>query len=288
MKALILAAGRGKRLGETQGSANKCMLEFEGKPVVELNIQRAAELEDVDEIVIVVGYGAEDIINRYGTNYGGKRIKYVIQSEQKGLVHAIECGRRAIGNDDFFLLLGDEVLINSRHKEMLKKFKEENLFGICGVCNAKDGHKISKTYTVIVDDGGRVFRLIEKPRKALNGFQGTGHCIFKNDIFSYIERTPIHYERKEKELPDLVQCAVDDGHIVKIFPVCDEYTNINTEEDLKEAEMILCPRFDIGGLLSANGQIKLAQEAITPTIVNRDINTTPKPLIRANVGRVTK
>ncbi|MFQ6126424.1 MAG: nucleotidyltransferase family protein [Candidatus Heimdallarchaeota archaeon] len=238
MKALILAAGRGKRLGEVQGPTNKCMLELGGKPILEYNIQRAAELEDVDEIIIIVGYGAEDIINRYGTCYNGKRIKYAIQLEQRGLVHAIECSKHAIGNDDFFLLLGDEVLINSRHKEMLKKFKEENLFGVCGVCIAKDGYKITKTYSVIVDNGGRVFRLIEKPRKALNDFQGTGHCIFKNDILSYIERTPIHHERKEKELPDLVQCAVDDGHIVKIFPVCDKYTNINTDEDLKEAEMI--------------------------------------------------
>jgi dTDP-glucose pyrophosphorylase len=239
MKALILAAGRGKRLEEAQGPANKCMLELGGKPVMEYNLERAAELEDVDKIIVVVGYRAEDIINRYGTNYKGKRIKYVMQWEQRGLVHAIECSKNAIGDDDFFLSLGDEVLINSKHEEMLKKFNEEGLFGICGVCIAKDRSKICRTYTVVVDNDGRIFRLIEKPRKALNDFQGTGHCIFKNEVLSYIERTPIHHERKEKELPDLIQCAVDDGHIVKIFPICDEYTNINTGEDLKEAEEIM-------------------------------------------------
>lgn len=239
MKALILAAGRGERLGEVQGPLNKCMLELGGKPVMEYNLERAAELEDVDEIIVIVGYKAEDIINRYGTNYKGKKVKYVMQWEQKGLVHAIECSKNALGDDDFFLLLGDEVLINSKHKEMLQKFKEKELFGVCGVCIAKDRSKIRRTYTVIVDKEGRIFRLIEKPRKALNDFQGTGHCIFKNEILSYIERTSIHHERKEKELPDLIQCAVDDGHIVKIFPICDEYTNINTEEDLRETEEIL-------------------------------------------------
>lgn len=214
------------------------MLELGGKPVIEYNLERAAELEDVDEIIIVVGYRAEDIINRYGTNYKGKKVKYVMQWEQRGLVHAIECSKHALGSDDFFLLLGDEVLINSKNREMLKKFKEESLFGMCGVCIAKDRSKIRRTYTVIVDNEDRIFRLIEKPRKALNDFQGTGHCIFKNEILSYIERTPIHHERKEKELPDLIQCTVDDGHIVKIFPICDEYTNINTEEDLRETEEI--------------------------------------------------
>ena len=236
---MILAAGRGKRLSGAQGPTNKCMLELNGKPVIEHNLERAAELEDVDEIVIVVGHKAEDIINRYGTSYNGKKIKYVIQWEQRGLVDAIECSKRALGSDDFFLLLGDEVLVKSKHKEMLEKFKKENLFGICGICIVKDRSKISKTYTVIVDSDGRIFRLIEKPKKALNDFQGTGHCIFKNEILSYVDRTPIHFERGEKELPDLIQCAVDNGHKIKIFPICDEYTNINTEEDLKGAEEMI-------------------------------------------------
>jgi dTDP-glucose pyrophosphorylase len=247
MKALILAGGRGKRLGEITNSMNKCMLELGGKPVLEYNIERAFEIDEIEEIVIVVGHRAEDIINRYGIDYKGKRIRYVIQWEQRGLVHAIECGKEAIGNDNFFLLLGDEVLINSRHKEMLKKFKDEDLFGICGVMIQKDKSKISRTYTVLVDDNGRIFRLIEKPKKALNNWQGTGHCIFKNEILSYIERTPIHPERGEKELPDLIQCAVDDGQLVKIFDICDEYRNINSQEDLEEAEKILSKNEYIGG-----------------------------------------
>jgi dTDP-glucose pyrophosphorylase len=239
MKALILAGGRGKRLGNITDSINKCMLILGGKPVLEYNIERAAEIHEINEILIVVGHRAEDIINRYGIEYKGKRIRYVIQWEQKGLVHAIECAKEMIGGDDFFLLLGDEVLINSRHKEMLEKFIEEKLFAICGVMFQKDQSKISKTYTVLTDDNGRIFRLIEKPRKALNNWQGTGHCIFKNEILNYIERTPIHPERGEKELPDLIQCAVDDGRVVKIFNICDEYTNINSEKDLIEAQKLL-------------------------------------------------
>ena len=164
MKALILAAGRGRRLRSISNSLNKCMLELCGKPVLEYNLDRAAEL-DVDEIVLVVGYRAEDIINRYGISYKGKRIRYVIQWEQKGLVHAIECAKEALGKEDFFLLLGDEVLVNSKHKEMLKAFRRENIYVMCGVVFQEDKEKIRRTYTVITDENGRVFRLIEKPRK---------------------------------------------------------------------------------------------------------------------------
>lgn len=236
---MILAGGRGKRLGNMTTSSNKCMLTLSGKPVLEYNIARAAEMEEIDEILIVVGHRAEDIINRYGTSYGRKRIKYVIQWEQKGLVHAIECAKDLIGKNDFFLLLGDEVLINSRHREMLKKFMEENLFGICGVTFQKDKNKISRTYTVLADNNDRILRLIEKPRQALNSWQGTGNCIFKNGILSYSGRTPIHPERGEKELPDLIQCAVDDGQLVKFFDICEEYVNINSEEDLTEAQQLI-------------------------------------------------
>jgi dTDP-glucose pyrophosphorylase len=236
MKALILAGGRGKRLGTITESTNKCLLEINGKPVIEYNLDRAADIDDIDEIVIVVGHRAEDIINRYGTSYRGKKIKYVLQSEQKGIVHSIECSKDALGKDDFFILLGDEVMTNTKHKEMFNKFKEENLFGVCGVTFQEDKSKIGRTYTVIVDDNDRIYRLIEKPKKALNNFQGTGHCIFKNEILSFIERTPIHPERGERELPDLIQCAIDDGQVIKIFQICDLYTNINVDEDLQETK----------------------------------------------------
>ncbi|MEM5870446.1 MAG: sugar phosphate nucleotidyltransferase [Candidatus Aenigmatarchaeota archaeon] len=190
-------------------------------------------------MIINTKYRAEDIINRFGIEYKGKRIRYVFQHEQKGVVHAIECARNAIGKDDFFLLLGDEVLINSKEKEMIKEFVEKEIFGICGVCIVKDREKIKRTYTVITDSDGRIFRLIEKPRVPLNDYQGTGHCVFKNEILKYIERTPIHPERGEKELPDLIQCAIDEGHIVKIFKICDAYTNINSLEDLEEAKRLI-------------------------------------------------
>jgi len=238
MKAVILAGGRGKRLKETTNSSNKCMLEIDNKPVLEYNLDRALEME-IDEIVMVVGYRAEDIINRYGTSRNGVRIRYVIQGEQKGLVHAIECSKDAIEKDDFFLLLGDEVLINSRHKEMMREFLDSELFTVCGVCVQQDKSKIGRTYAVLANDEGMVYRLIEKPKKPLNSLQGTGNCIFKNEILQYIERTPIHPERGEKELPDLIQCAVDDGQFVKIFHICDAYTNVNSIEDLEEAEQIL-------------------------------------------------
>jgi NDP-sugar pyrophosphorylase family protein len=234
MKALLLAGGRGKRLNEISRALNKCMIKIKGKYVIEYNMDYAANT-NVDEIIIVVGYKAEQIINYYGNRYKDKLVKYVIQWDQKGLVNAIECARIAIDGDDFMLLLGDELLINPRFKSMLDEFRRGDAFAICGVLRVNDKSYIKRTYTLIQDDNNIISRLIEKPRNPFNYYMGTGACVFRNDIFNYIEVTPIHHERNEKELPDLIQCAIDDGNTAKSFIICDNYININSEDDIKIA-----------------------------------------------------
>ena len=235
MKALILAGGRGKRLDDLSIDHNKCMLTVMNRPVIEYSLDCVIGT-DIDEIIIVIGYRAEDIINHLGNNFKGKRIKYVIQAEQEGLVHAIECAQDALDGEDFMLLLGDEILVNPKHRDMIDDFTTNNLFGICGILRVEDKNIIKRTYCLIQDENNNIFRLIEKPRKPLNNYMGTGDCIFRNQIFQYVEYTPIHHERKEKELPDLIQCAIDDGNSVKSFIICDKYTNINTQEDIIMAE----------------------------------------------------
>jgi dTDP-glucose pyrophosphorylase len=235
MKALILAGGRGKRLDDLSVNNNKCMIMVMGRPVIEYSLDCVVDT-DIEEIIIIIGYRAEDIINHLGNQYKGKRIKYVIQAEQRGLVHAVECAQDVLKGEDFMLLLGDEILINPRHQKMIDEFRKNNLFAICGILFVDDKDLIKRTYCLIQDEYKNIFRLIEKPRRPLNNFMGTGDCIFRNQIFEYVEYTPIHHERKEKELPDFIQCAIDDGNVVKSFIICDKYTNINTKEDIAMAE----------------------------------------------------
>ncbi|UCE87714.1 MAG: hypothetical protein JSU66_08415, partial [Deltaproteobacteria bacterium] len=169
--------------------------------------------------------------------FEGVRVRYVIQDEPKGLVHAIECSQRAIGDSDFMLFLADEILRDPRHREMVRRFENDNLFVICGVVQEPRVEEIRKTYAIIQNDADhRIYRLIEKPRNPPNAIRGTGNCIFRAGIFEYLELTPINQNRGEKELPDLIQCAIDDGHPVKSFEIGNSYININTPEDIAIAE----------------------------------------------------
>jgi dTDP-glucose pyrophosphorylase len=236
MKALVLAAGRGKRLEEHSENQNKCMLRLFGKPLVQYSLENAVRV-GVDEVVVVVGYRAEEIINEFGNRFEGTRVRYVIQHDPQGLVHAIECSRPALEGSDFMLFLADEILHQPRHAEMVRTFEERKLFVICGVVHEPNPAEIRKTYALIQNDvDRRIYRLIEKPRRPPNQIRGTGNCIFRAGILDYLELTPINPHRREKELPDLIQCAIDDGYMVTSFDIGAAYININSPEDIEIAE----------------------------------------------------
>ncbi len=236
MKALILAGGRGKRMEELSETENKCMLKLHGKRLIEYSLDNVAPIDEIQEIVVVVGYRAESIMNTFGNGFRGKRLSYVIQKEQRGVVHAMQSARDQLCGEDFFLILADEVILGGRHREMLHTFNGENLFCLCGVHPQQDLDFIKRTYAIIHGPDKRMYRLIEKPRKPFKPLMGTGNILFRSAIFDYVDVTPVNPSRGEKELPDLIQCAIDDGEVVKFFEVCDYYINVNSPEEWEIVE----------------------------------------------------
>jgi L-glutamine-phosphate cytidylyltransferase len=67
MRAVILAAGRGRRMGHFVSDRPKCLVELEGKPLIERQIA-ALRRGGVDEIGVVRGYRAE-MIDLPGLSY---------------------------------------------------------------------------------------------------------------------------------------------------------------------------------------------------------------------------
>jgi dTDP-glucose pyrophosphorylase len=236
MKALILAAGRGKRLQNGEQGPSKCMRMFNGRHLIEYSLESAC-MSGVEEIVIVVGYRAESIINAFGISYGNIRISYVLQRELRGLVAAMEVARDALEGEDFILFLADEIVCDPHPREMIEVFREEDLFALCGVTSVSDVGEIGKTYSVMYNPyDNRIYRLVEKPKRPVNSYMGTGNCVFRNEILDYISRTPVNQVRSERELPDLIQCAIDEGNPVKLYLIGSRYVNINTIGDIQIAE----------------------------------------------------
>lgn len=231
LKSLILAGGRGKRLGEHTDEINKALLVLGDKHLIEFSLDNAVAL-GVQEIVIVVGYMSNRIMEAIGNSYKGIPVKYVLQLEQRGLVHAMECSWEIVGDNDFILQLADEYFVDPQHWKLYRLYCQQKAFAVCGVVHVEDPQKIAKTYSVQIDDTTKkIVRLVEKPTTFINNLMGTGNILFSKDIFRYISMTPTNLKRGEKELPDLIQCAIDDGKTVLSFDLASAYFNVNTKID---------------------------------------------------------
>lgn len=75
--AVILASGRGKRCKPLTDKVPKCLLEVNGKPMLEWTLDSIAHIPEISEIVITVDYLKHKIKKRFGRHHKGKKIKYI-------------------------------------------------------------------------------------------------------------------------------------------------------------------------------------------------------------------
>ncbi|HRZ18872.1 MAG TPA: sugar phosphate nucleotidyltransferase [Methanofastidiosum sp.] len=235
MKALVLAAENENRF---KSHTSKCMVDVNGHPLIDYVLDGIVDT-DINEILIVIGYRGDSIINHVGSRYKGKKVGYIYQNDPRGIVHAIDKASCCFDRGDFMLMLADEFMEAPRQKQMIKEFYESDSFVLCGICKVEDLELIKNNYTVEYGPKGNIFKLIEKPSEPFNNDLGTGVIIFNNSICNYIGETPINPIRKEKDLVDLIQCAINDHKKVKSFNICDHYFNINTPEDLQSLQAYL-------------------------------------------------
>jgi NDP-sugar pyrophosphorylase family protein len=240
MKAVVLAAGRGARLGAVTSERNKCMIDYRGRPILEHIMGRLAGLAQIDEAVLVVGYQAEAIVRHFGPRYERLPIAYHRQTTQRGLLDALRCAAPSLRGEPFVLLLGDEVMVEPRFEGFLRI--TERYDALLGAVPGQPEALIRKTYTLLHGDDRLVHRLIEKPKIALNDLMGTGVVVLPPDTFEVMARTPVNPARGEADLPGLLQAMVDEGRRVGWYPICTAYVNVNCEDDLRAIDAVVAPR----------------------------------------------
>jgi len=74
--AIVLAAGLGTRLNQLTDGIPKCLVEINGRSILE-NALTNLEKNGIEETVIVVGYLKNEIINRVGSRFGQMKITYI-------------------------------------------------------------------------------------------------------------------------------------------------------------------------------------------------------------------
>lgn len=109
MQAVILAAGRGTRMGSLTDVVPKPMLTVAGKTLIEHKLDILPD--EVDEIIIVIGYRGNVIRERFGDSFARKRISYAAYEEDEpldGTAGAVWKARPYL-SDRFLILMGDDL-----------------------------------------------------------------------------------------------------------------------------------------------------------------------------------
>ncbi|WP_251158898.1 UTP--glucose-1-phosphate uridylyltransferase [Caniella muris] len=128
MKAIIPAAGLGTRFLPATKSNPKELLPVLDKPVIQYVVEEALEPEGVDGVVIVNShlkpqleeyFGPKPELEDYLRERGKDRyadvvresgelpVSFVYQDDPLGLGHAVLCAKDEVGDEPFFVLLGD-------------------------------------------------------------------------------------------------------------------------------------------------------------------------------------
>ncbi|MFW9262915.1 NTP transferase domain-containing protein [Nostoc sp. CALU 546] len=128
MKAIILAAGVGRRLGKDGQIQPKCLLKFNGKSLLERHFNYLRHYQ-IDEVVIAVGYQAERIQDEIKVLGAENWVSTVYNPDYtKGSVVSLWTLRQHLATGDDILLMDADVLCDRRIIERLVKTNIPNSF----------------------------------------------------------------------------------------------------------------------------------------------------------------
>lgn len=248
---VILAAGVGTRIRPLSLSIPKPLLPVCNKPIIQYQIEEMKKI-GIEDIIIVVGHLKNKIREYFkdGKKFG-VNISYVEQKEALGIAHAVGQLENYIQRP-FLLWLGDIFFIPKNIDLFLRVYKEKQACAVLAVKKENDYQLLKKNFAVLLDEIGRVKRVIEKPRYLHNNamnLKGCGIYLFDLNIFDAIRRTPRTAMRDEYEITNSIQILIEDGFEVYPAEVIQWDMNITYAADL-----LSCNQFELK-LLAKNSVI---------------------------------
>jgi len=234
MKAVVLAAGEGTRLRPLTEDKPKGMVEIDGKPLLTHCFEQLVEL-DADELLVVVGYKKEAIIEHYGDEFAGTPITYAHQREQNGLAHALLTVEEYI-DDEFMLLLGDNIFqanledVLNRQREQRADaaflveevpWEEADRYGVCGT-----------------NKYGEIVEVVEKPDDPPSNLVMTGFYTFTPAIFHACHLVQPS-NRGEYEISDAIDLLLHSGRTIDAIRLDGWRIDVGYPEDRDRAERLL-------------------------------------------------
>ncbi len=220
MKIIILAAGKGTRMGNLTVNTPKPLLTYKGKNLLEHKLE--ALPQNTEEIIFTIGYLGEKIQEYFGDSYNGIPVTYIEQKEMKGTADALwQC--KDILNGSFMVLMGDDIY-SKEDLEQLSQIESSDWAILAYPDNP--GVKAGK---IVKDEEGNLKEIYED-------FEGTspynliytGVCVLTPEVFS---KPMFQLSNGEYGLPQSFTQFVGEKEI-KVFET-KNWIRITAPEDLE-------------------------------------------------------
>lgn len=232
MKALILAAGFGKRLRPLTNSVPKAMVEVNGVPLLINALNNLVDC-NIKEIGIVVGHMAEYIQKHIGNKFRGTNITYFENKRYLETNNVVSLYQALSYVDDDVLLLEADLFY---HKELIEKLISGK--GDCSIM-VSPFNPFTMDGTVVTVDGDKVLSLIlgawqqegfdyTDKKKTVNLYRFTKeffqkkykpliewyvHNVSENSYYEKVLGSLIYYRENEiytVEIEESKWCEIDD------------------------------------------------------------------------------
>lgn len=215
MKALILAGGAGTRLRPITHTSAKQLVPVANKPILFYGIE-AMIAAGITQIGVIVGDTRVEVMEALGDGrQWGADFTFIAQDAPLGLAHCVLIAADFLGDDDFVMYLGDNLLEQDlgafvRAFEQARTTDEPPTAQIL-LKRVPDPHRFG---IAELDTAGNVVRLVEKPADPPSDLALVGVYLFDSTILEAV-RAIAPSPRGELEITDAIQWLVDQGRRVR-------------------------------------------------------------------------
>lgn len=234
MKGLVLAGGKGSRLRPLTATGAKQLVPVANKPVLFYALEQLVEA-GITDIGIITGDTGVQVREAVGDgSQFGARVTYIPQPAPLGLAHAIITARDYLADDPFCMFLGDNFLMGGI-ADHARRFAESDCEGQILLKHVPDPAAFG---VAVLDDAGRVVRLVEKPREPISDLAVIGVYFFGPEVHAVTPRL-VPSARGELEITDAIQGLIDAGFEVRSSLITDQWVDTGKKDDMLEANRLV-------------------------------------------------
>jgi NDP-sugar pyrophosphorylase family protein len=229
-RAVLLAAGRGTRLGPLTDHRPKPLLEVGGRALL-LRILDGLVDAGVTDVTVITGY-LSDMVEAAVADAGYPiEISFRHQTVTNGTASAVSLARDRLAGAPFFFGWGDILVERANYRAVMDQAAAAD--GALAVNEVDDPWAGA---AVDVDADGFVTRIVEKPPRGTSRtrYNNAGFGVVPPEIWAHVESLPLS-ERGEYEFPRAIAGLVDAGAKLRAVPVVGRWWDIGTPDDLAAA-----------------------------------------------------